>query len=384
MKETAHQVLLVPPDVPGFLAAGAWLRRTGPGSEIQVVAPHEVTRRIFGLAAEQEKRQITVADLVPMDSVDSLLVHALRTFSEAGLRVRFVYGDRGLPDPPAVVMELAEVRRETGPVWRLFAGVEDRKFSAFGDAFEGGTHRIEWIKYLQALATSWDWSRIYRALGRLAALEHLDAEDSGWAERQLQEVARCRAVVGTAPVRNVDGFSIVVVIAPVMAVVRPEVLAEVRAEHDAVILSGGPNRLVMLGTKPEVDLSQIPTLRELAQATGESGLVVHISDGRAEVGWPPGDVPSPVERLLGDALSAELADLDSPAATAKIQHPEGQRTAKGIRPDELHPHDRVRIASALGGDTVTREGAAQPTSVGARTPAQHNDIEIAPRTTGSS
>ena len=380
MRNGAQHILLVPPDVPGFLAAAAWLRNGGMDGDIQIVAPHELSRRLFGLSTEPVKRQVMVVDLVPTDSIDSLLVPALTTFRDAGMPVHFLYGDRDLPEPPQAIRELAEIRTEKAPSWRVVAGSEDREYSALVDALERGPLREEWIPYLKALGTSWDWPRIYGALRKLAALSPLSDEEREWSSYQMNEVQRCRSVVGTAPIRTIDDIRVAVVLEPVAAHVRPEVLAGVRGEVDAVAFAGGPNRLVILGTRPYFDLCTIPPIHSLTESADNSRWMVQVADGRVELAWPGDDRPPHIEMLLGDALMREMSGLNSPVPSAMVVHPIDQRGAKGLRHQELHPRDMHRIRQAFtderpegdGGNSVSQDDGT------VLAPALQNSLEVVP------
>lgn len=381
MRNGARNVLLVPPDVPGYLAAAAWLRNGGMDGDVQIVAPHELSRRLLGLSTEPVKRQVTVVDLVPTDSIDSLLVPALTAFRDAGIPVRFLFGDRDLPEPPQAIRDLTEIRSEKAPSWRVVAGSEDREYSALADALETGPMREEWIPYLKALGTSWDWPRIYGALRNLAALLPLSEEERQWSSHQMNEVQRCRSVVGTAPIRTIDDIRVAVVLEPVAAHVRPEVLAGVRGEVDAVAFAGGPNRLVILGTLPDFDLCTIPQIAQLTEADRDSQWTVQVADGRVELTWPPENRPPQVESLLGEALTGEMSGLNSPVPAAKVVHSIGQRGAKVLHRQELHPLDMQRIRQAFTGEAHEVDGNGAAAGQDERTvlaPALQNRIEVVP------
>ncbi|HYN99336.1 MAG TPA: hypothetical protein VEU28_06645, partial [Actinomycetota bacterium] len=279
------------------------------------------------------------------------------------------------------IRDLTEIRSEKAPSWRVVAGSEDREYSALADALETGPMREEWIPYLKALGTSWDWPRIYGALRNLAALLPLSEEERQWSSHQMNEVQRCRSVVGTAPIRTIDDIRVAVVLEPVAAHVRPEVLAGVRGEVDAVAFAGGPNRLVILGTLPDFDLCTIPQIAQLTEADRDSQWTVQVADGRVELTWPPENRPPQVESLLGEALTGEMSGLNSPVPAAKVVHSIGQRGAKVLHRQELHPLDMQRIRQAFTGEAHEVDGNGAAAGQDERTvlaPALQNRIEVVP------
>src|SRR5205823_8689482 len=146
-------VIAFPPDLPGILGAAALLRRLGPDHSLLALSPHEVARRLYGLSAEPVPRQVFVVDLVPADSLDTLLVPALHRFVAAGVRVTWVHGG---DEPPALLEGLGDTidlwagREES---WRLIADANgDLAFAELAEAIQAraGGAGATWRTVLEA------------------------------------------------------------------------------------------------------------------------------------------------------------------------------------------------------------------------------------------
>src|SRR5437867_13451624 len=101
MRALSGGAILFPPDLRGMLGAAALLRKLGPEHDLLTLEPHETARRLYGLSAEPVPRRVFVLDLVPTDSIDTLLVPALHRFVAAGVRVTWVYGS----DEPSPLLQ---------------------------------------------------------------------------------------------------------------------------------------------------------------------------------------------------------------------------------------------------------------------------------------
>jgi hypothetical protein len=345
MRSRSSQIILTPPDSSGLLAAAA-LRRRLAGGDVALVWPHELSRRVAALADEPGAARTSVIDLVPTDSVQSLLIPSLRRLADQGLRAVWYYG-RDEPAPALQALgDLVAVRYEEGAhTWRLACAERDKEFRDYAEAIESGSDErgIGWRLVLRALTTSWDWTRIYGSLDMLVELQTAVERDVAWAREQLAEAERAESLVARAEVRHVGGTSIAVITDyTIPARVRPEIFRELRGDVDALAFVGGPGRLVIvLGRAGESPVF----LRKLSADPVLS--IGSLAGPRIDVAWRPGRVPESVARLLGrrifESIEAEVPVTES----ARITHTTDERIAKGLHASRLDTGDREALLEGI-------------------------------------
>ncbi|MGH2820251.1 MAG: hypothetical protein ACRDJ5_06335 [Actinomycetota bacterium] len=345
MRSGIDDIILAPPDTSGFLGAAA-LRRRLPGSDVAFLWPHELSRRVAALADEPNCPVTWVADLVPTDSVRSLLIPSLQRLVDRDVRAVWYYG-RAEPAPALQALgDVVELHYEEGAgTWRLARGQEDEGFLALADDIEGtsGGTGAGWRLMLRALTTSWDWARIYGSLESLVVLRPTTVSDLAWARGQLAEAERAESLVVRAEVRDVDGVLLAVVTDPMIpARVRPETFQGLRGDVDALAFLGGPGRLVIVleraGEPPGF-------LRILAE---DPGLTVgSLAGPRTDVVWRPGTVPESVAGLFGRRDFEAIEDEPPAGESARIAHAPDERIAKGLRPARLDAGDRRAVLDGL-------------------------------------
>lgn len=381
MGATSRGIVVFPPDVPGMLAAAGLLRRLGPDHDLLALGPHEVARRLYGLSAEAELRPVYVVDLLPTDSVDTLLVPALDRFAEAGIPVTWVLGG----GEPGELLDSLESRvvlwRDHGDSWRLVAAAHgDAAFAELAGAIIAGTHEpgATWRTVLEAASSSWDWPRVYDAVTQLALLRVPSAEDQAWATEQMTDVRRTLAALGYAAVSEVAGLRVAVLDdSALSARVRPEVVQGRRTDVEAVGFVAGPGRLRLVATDPRTDLCVLQTIPGLTEGLEEGTISGSITTPRAELSWPPGiTAPAPIAALVDPNLFEQAPVVDD---DVRIVRPPSERRAKGTDPDRLPPQDRELIGEVLGSPVppAGREtGGAAPADL--HPPAHRTDVEIQP------
>jgi hypothetical protein len=372
-------VILFPPDVEGIIGAAALVRRLGPEYDLLAVSPHETTRRLYGLSGEPVPRQVHVVDVVPTDSLDSLLVPALHRFVAAGSPVTWVYGRSEPPDLLRGLGDLIRLQTADGrEAWRIVAeAAGDRPFLAFADPISRGNGPgTDWRMLLSAVASSFDWRRVYSAVTGLARLLATEESEGAWAVEQLEAVERARACVRNAPVQECRDLHVAVCEDPgFTATVRPEAVHGVRTDVDAVAFVAGPGRLRVVATHPGADLSVLDDVPGLVdQLQDGSGISGSITAPRAEFSWQPdGDVPTPICALL----DLDLFRSARPPAAARIERPLSERRAKGIDRSRLAPADVDVIREALGGQPAAPpEGDLTAVREGVRSPAHRTSVEL--------
>jgi hypothetical protein len=291
----ARDLVLAPADTSGFLAAAALRRRT-PLAEVRFLWSRELSRRLAAVADEEEPPRVVVVDLLPVDSVDTLLLPALTTLNERGVRTAWYYGREEAAPALLALSNLADVVYDEGvPAWRLVIGDSDPDFAALAERVIAS--ETAWRTVLKALTTSWDWGRIYAALDRLAALEAPGEKEVSWATAQLVESERAETLVAGAPVREVAETRVAVVSDPAIpARLRPEVFRSARPGVDAIAFAGS-TRLIVVTTHEDGDLSFLKTVADDPELT--SG---RVGGQRADFVWRPGSLP----RAVMEAFGAEL------------------------------------------------------------------------------
>lgn len=381
MRAISRGVIVFPPDVQGILGAAALLRRLGPDHDLLAVAAHEAARRLYGLSGEPVPRQVHVVDLVPSDSVDTLLVPALHRFAASGARAVWYHGR---PEAATVLHALGDtvtlrMSDDGTPTWRLVATeAGDDPFIALCEGIETaeGTAKrpgTTWRMVLLAAASSWDWRRVYTAVTQLTRLAEPTADQRAWAVEQLGAVDRAFAALSEAPVAEMAGLSVAVLDdAALSASVRPELLRGGRSGIDAIACVAGPGRLRLVAATESTDLrclQDVPGLCELLQEG--SPLSGSITSERAELIWAPDDVPAPICALLDLDHFGGAGPLDD---GARIHRPLEDRRAKGTDPAWLPVQDHPVIREALG-TSNGRTVSATPRG-GVRPPAHRTSIEI--------
>jgi hypothetical protein len=392
MRAMSGGVILFPPDVQGMLGAGALIRMLGPEYDLLAVSPHEATRRLYGLSAEPVPRRVYVVDVVPTDSLDTLLVPALHRFVGSGAPATWIYGRL---EPPTLLEGLGDIITlhvdEGREAWRIVVRMSgDQPYLKLADAIEAREEGpgMTWRMVLSAVASSWDWRRVYSAVTGLARLVVPEPGQRTWAVEQLNMVDRAMAALEKAPVRDCEGLKVAVVDDPEFsAKVRPEALQGVRTDVDAIAFIAGPGRLRVIAARQNADLSVLNASPGLLQLLQDGGAISgSITTPRAEFSWlPDEDVPAPICALL----DLELFRTARPVESARIERPFSERRAKGIDPSRLAPQDLQIIREALGGDGrrgmavhATDRGTPVPVRTGApglsevRPPAYHTSIEI--------
>lgn len=345
MRSGINHVILAPPDTSGFLGAAA-LRRHLPRSDVALVWGHEVSRRISALADEPNAALVHVADLVPTDSVQGLLVPSLQRLLERGLRAAWYYGR----DEPAPVLrtlgDLVDLRYEEGvSTWRLVCGDRDTAFIAFAEAIEresedGGAG---WRLVLRALTTSWDWTRIYGSLDALADLRRATEDDVAWSRAQLAEAERAETLVARAEVADVAGVNIAIITDhTIPARVRPEIFRELRADVDGLAFPGGPGRLVIVLRRAGEPPQFLRTLSEDPALT-----IGSLAGRRTDVVWRPGSVPESVARFFARELFEAIDAEPSATESARITHTTEERIAKGLNMSRLDARDREALLDGV-------------------------------------
>jgi hypothetical protein len=349
MRAISGGVILFPPDVQGMLGAAALLRKLGPEHDLLALEAHEATRRLYGLSAEPVPRRVFVIDLVPTDSLDSLLVPTLHRFVAAGVRATWIYG-RDEPSP--LLEELGEtitLLSGTTESWRLIVDASnDVDFGELADAIEAraeGPGTI-WRMMLEAVSSSWDWQRVYSAVAELARLGVPGPEERAWAVEQLTDLDRALGALERAPVRKMGGLSVAVLGNSLLSArVRPEALCRGRTDVDAIALVAGPGRLHLVACTPANDLSVLQQVPGLVEHLRDGAVSGSITTPRAELSWAPDDVPAPVSALLDVEL---FAGTGAVGTEARIRRPASDRRAKGSDSTRLAPQDRQVIREALG------------------------------------
>lgn len=344
MRKGTEHLFVAPADPDGALAIAALRRRFGP-HDFQFLRESEVARRLAGLATEPNPSAPWIVDLVPSDSVDTLLMPALAALERAGARASWVYGRR--QQPPVAIEALrdhAELVVEPGtPSWQLLCRQGDDDFCELGaEIRDRSTERgSAWATVLDALASSWDWSRLYGSVLSLARLETPDEQTLQWARSHLETVYGVRAAVRDAPVKAVDGVRVAIAPDPLAgARVRAEALRDVRTDVDAVIVCAGPGRMSIVTSSPSAANALYGSFSGVATAT--PGLVIDLA-------WSPGRTPPEIRAVLGDEACAAAAEAPPAGQAGRIEHPAAARIAKGIDPGAIPEADRPVIAKGLDG-----------------------------------
>jgi hypothetical protein len=384
MRTDCSRIALCPPDAEGMLAAAAVIRREDRACDIQFLAPHELSRRVFGLVDDPHLSDLMIIDLIPTDSLEGLLLPALEQLRKRGVRLRWLYG-RMDPAPALLALsELADIVYEEGAgAWRLVCGdraggspAPDHELSRFLQAIQTGSERPRsaWQGVLAALSTSWDWARIYECAGALSRCEPPAEEQKRWAYEQLVEVERAKNVVASVPVRRTGAASVAVVTdSTIPARVRPEVFRHLRPDADAIAFGAGPGRLTIVATRTGADVSSLPDLRELELDLDAPGLSMSgtLSRPRVDLAWTPEATPASIKRLLGEPAMTEIRDRPEPGPVARVVRRPEERISKGLDLEALHPMDR-EVLRELG------DAGAGPVE------AQEMEISPAPSPGGAS
>lgn len=364
-------MIFAPVEPSGFLAAAALKRAHGSEQDVHLLSRHELARRIYGLTFNSALGKLTIVDLAPTDSVDTLLAPAIERLAKAGLGVRWYYQHpQPIPELETLRDRVRLIYTREQPVWgRVVEESGDQQFRGFMQKAE----QEAWRQYLVALATSWDWSRIYRAVDALSRLEAVPAAELAWSTRQLAEVDRARDAVATARSANLGSISVAIVDdLTIPARVRPAVLRDVRSEVDAVALFRGPTNLQLLWNRPDVDLAFLLELDGVPEAIEEGRLEASVFRSHADVVWS-GDPPPAVAELLLD--TGALDDLSQAAAatqSSKVLHRDPDRIAKGLGRGLSSP-DPLVVTQAVGGSEPPRYGDSDfPGSL-------RNLVELVPR-----
>lgn len=343
MRRGTEQLLIATPDVSGILALAALRRRFGP-QDYQFLRVNEVARRLSALAGEPSPSAPWVVDLVPTDSVETLLVPALHGLTRRGARATWVYGRAERP-PKALneIANCADLMVEPGtPSWKLVCRRGDEDYCALSaEIQDASTERgSAWSEVLRALSSSWDWTRMYRAVNSLASLRTPDEETLTWARALLNDVERARAAAAEAPVRSPDGLRLAVVVDPLVGPrVRCDTIRDARDDVDGIVVTAGPGRLTVVATTPEAVSHLFEEFSELASQVAPGPLV--------NLAWNPKDPPKGILKLLGQELHATMLESPPPRGFALIDHPDSQRVAKGMDADAIPENDRAAIEEAL-------------------------------------
>jgi len=385
-------IILFPPAVEGLLGAAAALRWVGREQDLQALAPHETARRLYGLAAEPQPRNVIMIDVVPTDSVDTLVLPAVQRLLGAGRTVSWYLGrgDGASPDAPGPVPGLHLVRGEAG--WHAICEeTGDQQFALVAAAILGletaDARCIAWREVLAAVSTSWDWTRLYASVRRLAALGEPDPAEMQWAAGQIGEVSQAGEAIRQAPVRTLAGARVAVVDDQTIAAkVRLDTLAGERPDVDAVAFVSGPGRLKVIATPSGKGLGFLDALDGLEEDI-EDGvqLAGSIWEGAASLSWNPEAVPAPIGALVAPELfrSTDPADI---AAAGQISHDAGNRIAKGLDAASLAPEDRAILREGLSGEQGSADdewpsdspGQTRPDKAGADRPALRTGERLLP------
>ncbi len=342
-------IVFAPPDAQGLLAAAALKRRLELATNgVKLLFPKDLSRRLAAVADEPGEPVPVVADLFPIDSLETLVVPALERFAGRGRAVRWLYGRA---EPAPVLRQLAgliELTYEEGAgAWRLIVGESrDDDFARLADSVQGASSDdgSGWRTVLEALETSWDWPRMYASIDALAELAAASPEDLEWASAQLGEVDEARGVVRSAPTSRAGDRNVAVILDPrVGAQVRPEALRSSRSDVDALVFPTGAARLIVVTTDPGGDLSW---LEEQGIKDSEELVVGSLATPRADVVWKPGKIPEPVCALVGDEACEQMANAEM-GLEARIERPKDERIAKGLDLARLDPADRAIVEQGL-------------------------------------
>jgi hypothetical protein len=344
-------MILAPPDTGGLLAAAALRRQLGLDQDVQFLWGRELARRLSALADEPEPTAPVVVDLLPTDSVQSLVVPALERLDERGVQARWYYG---LPEPAPALLALSElidlVYEEGAHSWRLVLKEHrDANFLQLADAIEGESTEQgrAWRMVLRAITTSWDWTRIYESLASLASLESVSESESAWARSQLSEAERADALVRAAPTRSVQGTTVAVVSDPTIpARVRPEIFHSARPDADAIAFVAGPARVVFLTTHAGGHIAFLKDLEADERLT-----VGSIGGPRVDVAWRPGPLPTTIASIVGAEAFEEAGTSPGAGAVARVSHHASERIAKGLDTAQLAPDDLSVIMKGLEAST---------------------------------
>ena len=391
MRAVSSGLVVFPPDLRGMLGAAALLRKLGSGHDLLALCPHEVARRLYGLSAEPELRQAYVVDLVPTDSVDTLLAPALERFAAAGVPVTWVDGDgelAALLAPVPSVGDRVDLWDGAGESWRRVAERNgDGAFIELANTIEAQAEGsgAAWRSVLEAVASSWDWNRVYATVTALAGLGAPSAEEQAWAAEQAAEVDRVLAALKDAPVHEIAGLTVALLHEPALAArVRPEAAQGSRTDVDVIGFVSGPGRLHLVATTPQTDLCVLQEIPGLLGSLSEGVVSGSITPSRAEFSWRPEvTLPAPLSTLMDAALAEQATAVGE---EARIVRPPSERMAKGTDPLRLAPQDRELIREVLGSPTSDEEGdgsapdSVDPASVkpDLHPPAHRTGVEIQP------
>jgi hypothetical protein len=345
MHSMSDHVILAPPDLSGLLGAAALCRRLWK-SDPGLLWPHELSRRVAALADEPSAAPVSIVDLVPADSIETLLIPSLERLVDRGLRAVWYYGRDEAAPALRSLRGLVDLHYEAGArTWRLVCAEQDRQFVDFAEAIEGGIDEggRRWQLFLHALTTSWDWTRIYGSLEMLRELRQVAEGDVAWARGQLAEAQRIDAVVTQAEVRELAGARVALITDPaVPARVRPEIFRALRRDVDALAFVGGPGRLVIIAT----GAGRSPAF--LRALSADPALTIgSLAASRADIVWRPGRVPESVVHLFGRRIFDDIEGHPPVPESARIAHATDERIAKGLHPSRLHHGDRATLLEGI-------------------------------------